>query len=71
MCKHENVTIDELGSAVTSHTRELDGEWSHNNDFGDYTGEIYIYCHQCGLRKTYRKKYPKWLENRMKEFLAA
>ncbi len=69
MCKHEFVRIIEVGSAQTTHDRERDGEWSHSSDFGYYTGIVLVDCWDCGLKGKYGKRRPKWLVERLQEFL--
>lgn len=67
-CKHENISIIEVGTSFTYHDREKDGVWTHHNDFGDYTGTVYVKCFQCGFHKTfYYRNRPKWLMERLKE----
>ena len=60
-CNHENICINEIGTATTCHFRNSDGTWWHESDFGDYTGMIDVSC-SCGFSKRYnRKRLPKWL----------
>lgn len=68
MCKHNNISIIEFGTATISHDRELDGHWSHVSDTGRLTGIIEVTCYQCGFSKTYGRKRPKWVLKYMEEF---
>ena len=70
MCKHKIVSIVELASAVTSHDREENGEWTHVSEFGHLTGIIEVTCYECGLSRTYGRKRPKWVVKYIEEFYA-
>jgi len=69
MCKHENISIIEYGTAYTNHIREMNGKWNHFSNTGDYTGIIEVKCYECDLQHRYTKRRPKWLKKRMDEYL--
>jgi len=67
-CKHELVSIQEVGRAFTAHEREADGTWSHDSYLGEYTGEIIVKCHACNMLASFYRARPKWLTERMAEY---
>ena len=66
-CKHEYIEIIEYGCMNTSHIRE-GGLWSHDSAPAEYTGIVCVICHDCGLRRRYGKRRPKWLRSLISEW---
>lgn len=66
-CKHDCVGITEFGTSATTHYRDDDGSWSHDSDFGDYTGVIEVECPDCGYKRRFGQRRPKWVEKLMAE----
>lgn len=68
MCKHERLSICEIGSWVTQHDRETSGEWSHNQTPGNYAAVITAECRDCGRHWKYSRYHvPEWLRLRLDE----
>lgn len=61
-CRHDNVEITEFGTSATTHLRSSAGCWDHDSDFGDYTGIIEVYCPECGYKRRFGQRRPKWVQ---------
>ena len=68
MCKHEELIIEERGTWQTTHTRIKTGEWFHDNEPGEYSLMLRVYCEACNKKwKYYRRNAPKWLRKYLDE----
>jgi hypothetical protein len=66
-CKHITIRIEEEAKALTVHNFE-GGCWTHDSNFAEYTGVIYVACRECGYRARYTQAtLPKWLIARLDE----
>jgi hypothetical protein len=68
MCKHEKISINEIGDWFSHHDRNKNGIWTHYQTPGNYFNYIDVTCDDCGLnRRYYKKRLPKWLKDYLGE----